>query len=75
MWNPKESSVLLSGGYDKIAAAFDSRAPDSVATFSLTADVECMKWDPFKPEVFYVRLFLSTMCLCPLIQLTSIFHF
>lgn len=55
MWNPKESSVLLSGGYDKIAAAFDSRAPDSVATFSLTADVECMKWDPFKPEVFYVR--------------------
>lgn len=58
VWNPVEASVLLTGGYDKKAFAFDSRAPDSLSEWSLTADVECMKWDPFRSEVFYVISFL-----------------
>ncbi|KAJ3096689.1 hypothetical protein HDU97_005650 [Phlyctochytrium planicorne] len=53
-WNPVEPTVLLTGGYDKRACVFDTRAPDKVSAFTLTADVEVMKWDPFHPERFYV---------------------
>jgi periodic tryptophan protein 1 len=54
VWNLFETTVLLSGAYDKTACAFDSRAPETVATWKLQSDVECMKWDPFKAEIFYV---------------------
>ncbi|KAJ3306874.1 hypothetical protein HDV03_003911 [Kappamyces sp. JEL0829] len=53
-WNATENTVLLTGAYDKTACAFDSRAPDTVGRWQLKADVECMKWDPFKAEIFYV---------------------
>ena len=53
-WNPQQPTVLLSGGYDQKACVFDSRDPTSVMTFNLTADVECMKWDPINAERFYV---------------------
>lgn len=49
-----EVSVLLTGGYDKRACAFDSRAPGTVAEWKLFADVECIKWDPFRSHVFYI---------------------
>ncbi|KAI9003109.1 WD40-repeat-containing domain protein [Gaertneriomyces semiglobifer] len=53
-WNPSEPTVLLTGGYDKRVCAFDSRAPDSIAEWKLAADVECLLWDPFHPERFFV---------------------
>ncbi|KAJ3169567.1 hypothetical protein HDU88_000758 [Geranomyces variabilis] len=53
-WNPSEPTVLLSGGYDKRCCAYDTRAPDAVREWKLTADVECIKWDPFHPERFFV---------------------
>ncbi|KAI8811412.1 WD40-repeat-containing domain protein [Cladochytrium replicatum] len=53
-WHPKQQSWLLSGGYDQRACMFDTRVPDKVFSWKLTADVECMKWDPFREERFYV---------------------
>ncbi|KAI8895896.1 WD40-repeat-containing domain protein [Globomyces pollinis-pini] len=54
VWNKFEPSVLVSGGYDKRVCAFDSRASNTVAEWKLTADVECIKWDTFHQERFYV---------------------
>ncbi|KAI8827223.1 WD40-repeat-containing domain protein [Fimicolochytrium jonesii] len=53
-WNPAEPTVLLTGGYDKRCCAFDSRAPNAVTEFKLRADVECVKWDPWHSERFFV---------------------
>ncbi|KAJ3406640.1 hypothetical protein HDU80_010750 [Chytriomyces hyalinus] len=53
-WNPSQGQVLLSGGYDKQSHIFDTRTPASVLSFKLTADVECLKWDPLHPERFLV---------------------
>jgi periodic tryptophan protein 1 len=53
-WNPKETTALLSGGYDRKAIAFDSRTPQTIREWKLTADVEVVKWDPFLAERFYV---------------------
>ncbi|KAJ3074512.1 hypothetical protein HDU98_011102 [Podochytrium sp. JEL0797] len=53
-WNPTQGQVLLSGGYDKQSHIFDTRTPTSVLSFSLTADVENLKWDPIHPERFVV---------------------
>eukprot|EP00842_Homolaphlyctis_polyrhiza_P001076 jgi/Hompol1/196/HPOL_005262-RA len=53
-WNKAEPAVLLTGGYDQRVCAFDSRAPDTVAAWKLTADVECLKWDPLHSERFMV---------------------
>lgn len=59
LWNAKQPSVILSGGYDKKAFCFDTRekpnaTSSSLLTFNLTADVECMQWDPFSSERFLV---------------------
>ncbi|KAJ3288503.1 hypothetical protein HK104_008144 [Borealophlyctis nickersoniae] len=51
-WNGAEPTVLLTGGYDKKACVFDTRAPAGVVEWKLSADVECLKWDPFHPERF-----------------------
>ncbi|KAJ1565835.1 hypothetical protein HK096_009069 [Nowakowskiella sp. JEL0078] len=53
-WNSFEPTVLLTGGYDRKACVFDSRSPDQISTWNLSADVECMRWDPFVPERFLV---------------------
>lgn len=55
-WNSIQPTVLLSGGYDQKVAAFDSRDPSSVIEWNLTADVECIKWDPVNTERFFVFL-------------------
>lgn len=55
-WNPAQATVLATGAYDKKACVFDTRAPTDVAAFKLSADVEAIKWDPFRPE----RLLVST---------------
>ncbi|KAL1920972.1 uncharacterized protein VTP21DRAFT_11607 [Calcarisporiella thermophila] len=53
-WNPVEATVMLTASYDKTVAAFDSRAPESVSSWKLSADPECVRWDPFAPESFFV---------------------
>jgi len=53
-WNPSLTTVLLTGSYDKRVCAFDSRSPQAISEWKLTADVECLKWNPHKPELFYV---------------------
>ncbi|OUM60938.1 hypothetical protein PIROE2DRAFT_51972 [Piromyces sp. E2] len=53
-WNPAETTVLLTGSYDKRVCCFDSRSPQAVSEWGLTADVECLKWNPHQPELFYV---------------------
>jgi periodic tryptophan protein 1 len=53
-WNPVQAEVLLTGGYDKKACVFDTRSPNTAISFALSADVEVIKWDPFKPEKFLV---------------------
>lgn len=48
---------MLTASFDKSVAAFDSRAPTSVAFWNTgNADPECIKWDPFSPQYFYVSL-------------------
>ncbi|KAJ3118508.1 hypothetical protein HK098_005915 [Nowakowskiella sp. JEL0407] len=53
-WNSFQPTVLLTGGYDRKACMFDSRSPEQISSWDLSADVECMKWDPFAAERFLV---------------------
>lgn len=53
-WHPKESTVLLSGSYDRTVVAADMRAPDAKARWGVDADVENVRWDPHDPNYFYV---------------------
>ncbi|PGH17116.1 hypothetical protein AJ79_01254 [Helicocarpus griseus UAMH5409] len=54
-WHPKESTVLLSGSYDKTVVAADMRAPDAkAARWRVDSDVENVRWDPHDPNFFYV---------------------
>mmetsp|Transcript_14770 Transcript_14770/g.41589 ORF Transcript_14770/g.41589 Transcript_14770/m.41589 type:complete len:507 (+) Transcript_14770:285-1805(+) len=53
-WNPAEASVILTGGFDKVAALVDVRTPDSCAQWALSADTEALTWCPFAPTCFLV---------------------
>ncbi|OAX79126.1 hypothetical protein ACJ72_06556 [Emergomyces africanus] len=54
-WHPRESTVLLSGSYDKTIVAADMRAPDAkAARWRVESDVENIRWDPHDPNFFYV---------------------
>ncbi len=54
-WHPKESTILLSGSYDRTVIATDMRAPDAVAPkWTVEADVEKVRWDIHDPNFFYV---------------------
>jgi periodic tryptophan protein 1 len=55
-WHPTETTVFLSGGYDQggRVCVLDSRAPGQVQSWLLGSDVECLAWDPFHPERFFV---------------------
>lgn len=54
-WNPRESTVLLSGSYDKTAVAADMRTPDSKAgRWRVDSDIEAVRWDPHDPNFFYI---------------------
>lgn len=53
-WHPKESTVLLSGSYDRTVVAADMRAPDAKARWGVDADVESVRWDPHDSNCFYV---------------------
>ncbi|KAJ9604412.1 rRNA-processing protein [Cladophialophora chaetospira] len=54
-WHPTESTVLLSGSYDRTVVATDMRAPDAVAPkWIVEADVEKVRWDIHDSNFFYV---------------------
>ncbi|CAG7970992.1 unnamed protein product [Penicillium salamii] len=53
-WHPTESTILLSGSYDRTVVAADMRAPDAQARWGVDADVEAVRWDPHDPNFFYV---------------------
>ncbi|KAJ1822842.1 rRNA-processing protein [Coemansia sp. RSA 2598] len=53
-WHPTEASVMLTGGYDRRVAAFDSRAPAAVNWWQVSADVESVMWDVHSPSHFFV---------------------
>ncbi len=54
-WHPKESTVLLSGSYDRTVVAADMRAPDAKAPrWGVESDVENVRWDPHDPNLFYI---------------------
>lgn len=54
-WHPKESTVLLSGSYDRTVVAADMRAPEAqAARWGVQTDVENVRWDVHDPNFFYV---------------------
>lgn len=61
-WHPKESTVLLSGSYDRTVVATDMRAPDAKAPqWTVEADVERVRWNPHDPNFFYVTTEAGTV--------------
>lgn len=55
-WNPKEPSVVLSGGWDSLIKVWDSRNSSEGVHVKVGSDVECLRWDPFHPQAFIVSL-------------------
>ncbi|KAF5839713.1 WD40-repeat-containing domain protein [Dunaliella salina] len=54
-WNPAETPVLLTGGFDKLAALVDVRTPATQpAKWQLSADVESVLWSPHDPTHFLI---------------------
>ncbi len=54
-WHPTDSTVLLSGSYDKTVIATDMRAPDATPPkWLVDSDVERVRWDIHNPNFFYV---------------------
>ncbi|KAK0530903.1 rRNA-processing protein [Tilletia horrida] len=49
-------SVLLTGGYDRTLRVLDSRAPDAAVSARVGADVEAVRWNPWRENEFYVSL-------------------
>ncbi|KIX04305.1 uncharacterized protein Z518_05172 [Rhinocladiella mackenziei CBS 650.93] len=61
-WHPTQSTVLLSGGYDRTVIATDMRAPDAIAPkWVVEADVEKVRWDSHDPNFFWVTTEAGTV--------------
>ncbi|EXJ84804.1 hypothetical protein A1O3_05476 [Capronia epimyces CBS 606.96] len=61
-WHPTETTVLLSGSYDRTVVATDMRAPDAVAPkWVVEADVEKVRWDVHDPNFFFVTTEAGTV--------------
>lgn len=62
-WNRSIGSGLdkavLSAGYDRVVKVWDSRAVDEGLGVKVGSDIECVRWDPWEPTSFFVRLLLS----------------
>jgi periodic tryptophan protein 1 len=59
-WNPKDTTGLLSGSYDRTVVVADMRAPDAaVRRWGVESDVESVRWNPHDPFYFYVSFFSS----------------
>lgn len=53
-WSPVEASVLASAGYDQRCLSMDCRTADSILSWTLPADPECLRWNPHQPQCFAV---------------------
>ncbi|KAK2858404.1 hypothetical protein FQN49_004773 [Arthroderma sp. PD_2] len=54
-WHSKESTVLLSGSYDRSVVACDMRSAEGqVGHWTVPSDVECVRWDPHDANLFYI---------------------
>ena len=53
-WNPAEGTIFASAGFDKQVAIIDARQPEAVVGFPLSADVECLVWNPLNPAAIAV---------------------
>ncbi|KAK9458232.1 WD40-repeat-containing domain protein [Dipodascopsis uninucleata] len=56
-WHPEEGPVLLTGAYDRTAVVSDMRVFDAeqgTRRWTITSDVETVKWDPHNPTYFFV---------------------
>ena len=51
-WHPVDASVLLTASFDRKVCALDVRAPDSVRSWALSADVESIAWNPHDAHYF-----------------------
>lgn len=51
-WNPRETTVLLTGSFDQRVAIFDTRTPKQTQLYSLGADIEQAQWNPHDPTYF-----------------------
>jgi periodic tryptophan protein 1 len=61
-WHPTQSTLLLSGSYDRTVIATDMRAPDAKAPqWTVEADVEQVRWNPHDPNYFYVTTEAGTV--------------
>ena len=61
-WHPTESTILLSGSYDRTVIATDMRAPDATAPkWVVEADVERVRWDIHDPNFFFVTTEAGTV--------------
>lgn len=47
---------LLSGSYDKTICIFDSRSPSDVVRASVSADLESVRWNPWREHNFFVSM-------------------
>jgi periodic tryptophan protein 1 len=55
-WHPTEATVFVSGSYDKTVCVLDARSPEQVTRWSVSSDVEAIRWDPHNTSNFYVSL-------------------
>lgn len=55
-WNPLESSILASAGFDKKLVIVDAKKPQAVNVFTLPCDPEALVWNPNMPNVLVVAL-------------------
>lgn len=53
-FSSSESSVILSGSFDKSIVAMDVRMPGIYSKWKLKSDVECISWDPHNETCFAV---------------------
>ncbi len=53
-WHPTESTILLSGSFDKSVAVLDGRYPQAVTRWSTQAEVESIQWNTHNPQTFAV---------------------
>lgn len=53
-WNPAEAPVMLTGGFDRLAALCDVRTESSCARWTVSKDVEALAWCPHAPTCFLV---------------------
>ena len=61
-WHPTQSTLLLSGSYDRTVIATDMRAPDAEAPqWTVDSDVEQVRWNPHDPNRFYVTTEAGTV--------------